>query len=184
MSDAGGDTFFITKKLKGALPMTNDNFGAVVTVDADRVYVSAPYRNEKRRAAGAIFVCRLRINRASIAFAQIPKVTLKEAMADDWLGGIHMKVRNGIIYMQTRWQSGRDIVTSAFHPPTELTPCRAHQTFGINLTGAANGNATWESTTNLNLGWEPGTAVDPDASFQLPIDQPARYFRIRTPSAL
>jgi hypothetical protein len=184
MSDAGGDTFFYHQKLKPALPMANDHFGAIVTVDGDRVYVSAPYRNEEQYQSGAIFVYQLRINRASIAFAQIAKVTLKEdARAEDWLAGLQMKVRNGIIYTQTTQRSGRGITMFAFHPPIELTPWRYSQTFGVIVMGANDGSATWESTTNLNTDWKMGTSVDPDTRLEAPMDQAARFFRIRTPSA-
>lgn len=160
--------------------MVGDGFGMRVVSEGNRVYVSAPYRNEQSQHSGAIFVYELIANRSAIGFREIAKVTLA-APSDYAYLGLDMTVRNRIIYTHVT-SNGTPIGVVAFHPPIRLTPWRFSQTFGIDFTEVANA-ATWETSVDLNAGWRPLTGVDPTTSFQLTTDQTAVFFRIVSPSA-
>lgn len=182
MADAGGVNWFYHQKLKPAISMAGDGFGSVIVTEGSRVYVTAPYRNEERQHAGAIFVYELRAIRGSINFHEVAKITYKDTFDNATLG-LSMAARNGIVYGMLG-QNSRETPTGivAFHPPVRLTPWKYGQSFGINLTEAGN-TATWETSTDLNGGWQPLTPVDPTVSFQRTADQAAVFFRIATPSA-
>jgi hypothetical protein len=168
------------QKITPPVPMAGEQFGSAIAADNERVYISAPYRNENRQNAGAIFI----FERPDLPPPAVPvrrefkeKVVLKDTVDMARLGAT-IATHNRIIYA-----SHADTVV-ALHPPITLRPILGNTSLFIEV-GTPELQATLDSSTDLSMGWSQDPTAIGRWGFQVPFDTtiPARLFRVRLKTA-